>query len=48
LVIGCSQILAGITTGLFLYVVAGIGDAVLDSWLARHRDDEPVVSGDAT
>jgi hypothetical protein len=48
LVAGCAQIVGGITTGIFLYVVAGIGDAVLDSWVTRHRDDKTALSDDAT
>ena len=44
LVVGWAQIIGGITTGIFLYVVAGIGDAVLDLWAARHNGDEPVSS----
>ena len=40
LVVGWSQIVGGITTGIFLYVVAGIGDAVLDLWAARRADYE--------
>lgn len=36
LVVGWSQIVAGITAGVFLYVVAGIGDAVLDLWNAQQ------------
>jgi hypothetical protein len=30
MVLGLTHIVAGITTGVFLYVVAGIGEAVLD------------------
>ncbi|HUS11035.1 MAG TPA: hypothetical protein VMZ30_11255 [Pyrinomonadaceae bacterium] len=36
LVLGWSQIVGGITTGVFLYVVAGIGEAVLDLWRAQQ------------
>jgi hypothetical protein len=36
MVLGWSQIVAGITTGVFLYVVAGIGEAVLDLWKAQQ------------
>jgi hypothetical protein len=31
---------AGITTGVFLYVVAGIGEAVLYLWKAQQKSDE--------
>ena len=44
LVVGWAQIIGGITTGIFLYVVAGIGDAVLDLWAAQRRGDEPISS----
>jgi hypothetical protein len=44
LVVGWAQIIGAITTGIFLYVVAGIGDAVLDLWAARHNSDKPVSS----
>jgi hypothetical protein len=37
LVVGWAQIMGGVTTGVFLYVVAGIGDAVLDLWRAQQN-----------
>jgi hypothetical protein len=35
--VGWAQIIGGITTGVFLYVVAGIGDTVLDLWRAQQN-----------
>jgi uncharacterized membrane protein len=44
LAVGWGQIIAGITTGVFLYVVAGIGDAVLDLWTAQQSEKQRVSS----
>jgi uncharacterized membrane protein YvbJ len=35
--VGFAQIIGGITTGVLLYVVAGIGKAVLDLWEAQKN-----------
>jgi hypothetical protein len=37
LVLGWSQIVGGLVTGLLLYVVGGIGQAVLDLWKAQQK-----------
>ena len=36
LVLGWSQIIGGLVTGLLLYVVGGIGQVVVDLWNDRH------------
>jgi hypothetical protein len=37
LVLGWSQIVGGIVTGLLLYVVGGIGQMVVDLWKLNQR-----------
>jgi hypothetical protein len=47
LAIGGAEIVSGVTTGVFLYVVAGIGDAVLDLWTAQQNGKEAAPIKDA-
>lgn len=47
LAIGGAEIVSGVTTGTFLYVVAGIGDAVLDLWTAQQNGKAAVPIKDA-
>jgi hypothetical protein len=38
LALGWSQIISGTITGLLLYIVGRIGEAVLDIWKAQHQN----------